>query len=73
MSLSASEASDLFKTRMKGYFWKRYLMDSEKSKLLKNTFGFWHLKLSIVYRILTGIMVAIASTNINEEADHVNT
>ena len=73
MSLSPSAASDLFKIKINGYFWNLYFIDYEKSKLLKKTFGFWHLKLSTVYNILTGIIVAMDSTKINEDADHVNT
>lgn len=39
----------------------------------KKTFGFWHLTASIVYRILTGMIVDIAETRINDDADHVKT
>ena len=73
MSLSPSAASHLFNIKMKGYFWNRYLIDSEKRRLLKKTFGFWHLKLSMVYNILTGINVEIASTKMSDDADQVNT
>lgn len=48
-------------------------MDYENSKFDKNTLGFWHLTVSMVYRILTGMMVAIAETRIKDDADHVKT